>query len=70
MDQLTTGLGIAHLVDDRQPKSLVEWNAQYEALSVRNDWWFRAAAAAISWISTAFADVTRATAPAPQLTQA
>jgi hypothetical protein len=70
MDQLTTALGLAHLVNTPRPTSLADWNAQYEAQSIRNDWWFKACAAAIGWISTSFVAVTGATAPAPQLARA
>jgi hypothetical protein len=42
MDQFNTCIGMSHLAG-RKSQSLVEWNAQYEAMSLENDWWFKAA---------------------------
>jgi hypothetical protein len=67
MDQITTSLGISYLAGS-QPKSLIDWNAQYEALTVENDWWFKAAVAVARWVRTSA--IARATAPTPQLAHA
>ena len=60
MDQVTTALGLAHLVDNRPPRPLIEWIAQHEALSVRNDWWFKAGVAVTRWLRSVAADARRA----------
>jgi hypothetical protein len=65
MDQLSTSIGISYF-RDRQPQSLEAWNAQYEALSFENDWWFKTAVAVGRSVRAAFETIARATAPAPQ----
>ena len=65
MDQVTTSLGISYLAGS-QPKSLIEWNAQYEAQSLRHDWWFKAGAAVIRMVRSAVETISQpATAPQP-----
>ena len=69
MDALNTALGLSH-ARPVQPKSLAAWNAQYEALSLENDWWFEAAVAVIGQVRALAKSIARATAPAPQLAHA
>lgn len=47
MDALYNAISLNNFRAGRQPKSLVEWNVQYEAMTFENDWWFRAARAFI-----------------------
>jgi hypothetical protein len=61
MDQIITSIAVSCLAPNR-PKSLIEWNAQYEAQSLRHDWWFRAGAAFVRIIHSAV--TTGATQPA------
>lgn len=67
MDQSIMSGGLAHLVTSRSPQSLVEWNAEYEALSVRHDWWFKAAVAVTAWVRSTVAAMAAPTSPVPQL---
>ena len=69
MDQLSTTVGVSFF-NRRQPKSLADWNARYEALSLENDWWFKAAVAFAGWAHAALAAVRRAGTSAPQLAHA
>ena len=69
MDQLSTTVGVSFF-NRLQPKSLADWNARYEALSIENDWWFKAAVAFAGWAQTALAAVRRAGTSAPQLAHA
>ena len=65
MDPFSTVIGMSILASPR-PKSLIEWNAQYEALSVRNDWWFKAGAALAVWVRSTVEFIADAIAPARQ----
>lgn len=69
MDALNTALGFGY-ARKIQPKSLVEWNAQYEAMSLRHDWWFKAGAAVIRTVRSAIETLSTQPATAPQLAHA
>jgi hypothetical protein len=69
MDTLSTTVGISFF-NRRQPKSLADWNARYEALSLENDWWFKAVVALAGWVRTALAAVRAVGTPAPQVAHA
>ena len=69
MDQLSTTIGISCLAGN-QPKSLIEWNAQYEANDIRQDWWFKAAAAVVRMVRSAVETVATQPATAHQLAHA
>lgn len=69
MDAINTALGLSYR-SDAQPRSLVEWNAQYEALSLENDWWFKAAVAVARWVRSGAAAISTPTAPVPQIARA
>ena len=61
MDQLSTAIGISNL-NGTYPKSLTEWNAQYEALSFQQDWWFKAGAALANWVRASIVSAVKFTA--------
>jgi hypothetical protein len=69
MEQITTSIALRCLAGNR-PKGLIEWNAQYEAQSLRHDWWFKAGAAAIRAIRSAIEAIINQPATAPQLAHA
>ena len=69
MDQLSTSIGISCLAN-RHPKSLIEWNAQYEALSVQHDWWFKASVALVRRVRSAVKTIATQPATASQLAHA
>jgi hypothetical protein len=69
MDQLITSIGISCLAPN-QPRSLIEWNAQYEAQSFRHDWWFRAGAALVRITRSAIKTSATRPATASQLAHA
>lgn len=49
MDPISTSIGLS-LVSKRQPATLEQWNARYEAMSLDQDWWFKVATAVVGWI--------------------
>jgi hypothetical protein len=59
MDPISTSIGLS-LVSKSQPETLEQWNARYEAMSLEQDWWFRAGTAAIRFVRTV---ATRAAEP-------
>jgi hypothetical protein len=65
MDQVSSTIGLSAL-RDLQPKSLTEWNAQYEAMSLEGDWWFKAGVALVGWVRSA-ANLAANFAAAPAL---
>ena len=61
MDQLSTAIGLSNF-NTRQPKSLADWNAQYEAFSVQQDWWFKAGVSLANWLRHSIVSAAKFTA--------
>jgi hypothetical protein len=60
METATFGNGVIYFANNRHPKSLADWNAQYEALSPEQDWWFKAGVALVAWVRSLTVSMARA----------
>lgn len=69
MDAISTALGLTH-ARPVQPKSLTDWNADYEADSIHNDWWFKAAVAVTGWVRSAIQASANTTTSTSQFARA
>lgn len=69
MDAISTALGLSH-ARPAQPQSLTAWNDQYEAQSIHNDWWFKAAVAVSGWVRSAVQTVATSTTSTSQVAHA
>lgn len=58
MEAVISAIALGRVGQDR-PKTLAEWNAEYDALSIAGDWWFRAGVAISAWIGSATAATRR-----------
>ena len=60
MDPISTSIGIS-FVSGGQPKTLEQWNARYEAMSLEQDWWFKAGTALVRWLRSWPIEATKTT---------
>lgn len=63
MDAAVTSALAMSLVSNRQPQDLEQWISHYEAMSLRQDWWFKVGAAAARWMRSAIVQTLAVTTP-------